>query len=77
MTDPEFADVTYIIERLTVDALEKIIVAEEPDALLPTLGGQTGLNLSMERIRFFCDDFSSILEKYGVVGNDWSQAGGD
>ena len=47
MTDPEFADVTYI-EPLTVDALEKIILKEKPDALLPTLGGQTGLNLSMD-----------------------------
>ncbi|MEC8191055.1 MAG: hypothetical protein VX033_07700, partial [Verrucomicrobiota bacterium] len=42
MTDPEFADVTYI-EPLTLDALEKIILKEQPDALLPTLGGQTGL----------------------------------
>ena len=50
MTDPEFADVTYI-EPLTVDALEKIIAAEQPDALLPTLGGQTGLNLSMDPMR--------------------------
>jgi len=47
MTDPEFADVTYI-EPLTVDALEKIIRQRTPDALLPTLGGQTGLNLSMD-----------------------------
>ncbi|HXH85796.1 MAG TPA: carbamoyl phosphate synthase large subunit, partial [Nitrospira sp.] len=47
MTDPEFADVTYI-EPLTVDILEKIIIAEKPTALLPTLGGQTALNLSMQ-----------------------------
>ncbi len=47
MTDPEYADVTYI-EPLTVDILEKIIAAERPSALLPTLGGQTALNLSME-----------------------------
>src|SRR3989440_4931545 len=47
MTDPEFADVTYI-EPLTVDILEKIIAKEKPSALLPTLGGQTALNLSME-----------------------------
>ena len=47
MTDPEFADVTYI-EPLTVDSLEKIIEVEKPSALLPTLGGQTALNLSME-----------------------------
>jgi carbamoyl-phosphate synthase large subunit len=47
MTDPEFADVTYI-EPLTIEFLEKIIAAERPSALLPTLGGQTALNLSME-----------------------------
>src|SRR5580658_310220 len=46
MTDPEFADVTYI-EPLTPECLEKIIARERPDALLPTLGGQTGLNLSL------------------------------
>ncbi|MEO0510359.1 MAG: carbamoyl-phosphate synthase large subunit [Verrucomicrobiota bacterium] len=59
MTDPEFADVTYI-EPLTVDALEKIIDKERPDALLPTLGGQTGLNLSMDL------NEAGILEKFGV-----------
>jgi carbamoyl-phosphate synthase large subunit len=59
MTDPEFADVTYI-EPLTVEFLEKIIAAERPDALLPTLGGQTALNLSMELHK------AGILEKYGV-----------
>ncbi len=59
MTDPEFADVTYI-EPLTLDALEKIILKEEPDALLPTLGGQTGLNLSMELHE------SGLLKKYSV-----------
>ncbi len=59
MTDPEFADVTYI-EPLTVEFLEKIIAAERPSALLPTLGGQTALNLSMEL------NESGILEKYGV-----------
>jgi carbamoyl-phosphate synthase large subunit len=59
MTDPEFADVTYI-EPLTVDALEKIIDKERPDALLPTLGGQTGLNLSMDL------HDAGILKKYGV-----------
>src|SRR6201994_5145397 len=47
MTDPEFADVTYI-EPLTVEFLEQIIATEKPSALLPTLGGQTALNLSME-----------------------------
>ena len=46
MTDPETADVTYI-EPLTPETLEKIIAREKPDALLPTLGGQTALNLSL------------------------------
>ena len=59
MTDPEFADVTYI-EPLNVETLEKIIAAERPSALLPTLGGQTALNLSMELNK------SGILAKYGV-----------
>jgi carbamoyl-phosphate synthase large subunit len=59
MTDPEFADVTYI-EPLTVQALEKIIEKEKPDALLPTIGGQTGLNLSLELAK------EGILEKHGV-----------
>jgi len=59
MTDPEFADVTYI-EPLTVPILEKIIEAERPSALLPTLGGQTALNLSMEL------DKQGILARYGV-----------
>ncbi|MBL9204299.1 MAG: carbamoyl-phosphate synthase large subunit, partial [Opitutaceae bacterium] len=59
MTDPEFADVTYI-EPLTLEFLEKIIATERPSALLPTLGGQTALNLSMELHK------KGILEKYGV-----------
>src|SRR5476649_217672 len=59
MTDPEFAVVTYI-EPLTIDYLERIIIAERPSALLPTLGGQTALNLSMELHK------AGILEKYGV-----------
>jgi carbamoyl-phosphate synthase large subunit len=59
MTDPEFADVTYI-EPLTVEFLEKIIAAERPSALLPTLGGQTALNLSMELNK------RGILAHYGV-----------
>ena len=59
MTDPEFADVTYI-EPLTVEILEKIIAAERPSALLPTLGGQTALNLSMELHQ------QGILAKYQV-----------
>src|SRR6266545_5974323 len=45
MTDPEFADRTYI-EPLTVETLERIIAREKPDALLPTVGGQTGINLA-------------------------------
>ncbi|MGE9295561.1 MAG: carbamoyl-phosphate synthase large subunit, partial [Puniceicoccales bacterium] len=59
MTDPDFADATYV-EPLTPEILEKIIAREKPDALLPTLGGQTGLNLSMKL------DELGILEKYGV-----------
>jgi carbamoyl-phosphate synthase large subunit len=59
MTDPGMADVTYI-EPLTVDSLERIIAAERPDAILPNLGGQTGLNLTSELHR------AGILDKYGV-----------
>ncbi len=59
MTDPDFADVTYI-EPLTVPILEKIIAKERPDALLPTLGGQTGLNLSRDL------HYAGVLEKYNV-----------
>src|SRR6476620_142382 len=47
MTDPEFADATYV-EPLTVEILEKIIARERPDAILPTVGAQTALNLAME-----------------------------
>ena len=47
MTDPELADATYV-EPLTPEVVERIIEKERPDALLPTLGGQTGLNLAME-----------------------------
>ncbi len=47
MTDPEFADRTYV-EPLTVDVLERIIATEKPDAILPTIGGQTGLNLALD-----------------------------
>src|SRR5512146_2472206 len=47
MTDPDFADATYV-EPLTVDLVEKVIALERPDALLPTVGGQTGLNLAMD-----------------------------
>ena len=59
MTDEGVADVTYI-EPLTVDVVERIIVRERPDALLPTLGGQTGLNLAMELAE------AGILDKYNV-----------
>lgn len=59
MTDPDSADVTYI-EPLTPEVLEKIIARERPDALLPTLGGQTGLNLSLKLSKL------GILKKYGV-----------
>src|SRR5476649_2141194 len=47
MTDPDFADATYI-EPLTAEVLEQIIIKEKPDVILPTLGGQTALNLAME-----------------------------
>jgi carbamoyl-phosphate synthase large subunit len=59
MTDPGMADVTYI-EPLNVETLSEIIEKERPDALLPNLGGQTGLNLSSELHR------RGILERYGV-----------
>ncbi len=59
MTDPEMADVTYI-EPLNVDRLEQIIAKERPDALLPNLGGQSGLNLCAELAK------EGILEKYKV-----------
>jgi len=59
MTDPEFSDATYI-EPLTVEICEKIIAKERPDALLPTVGGQTALNLTVKL------DEAGILEKYGV-----------
>ena len=59
MTDPETADRTYI-EPLTWQVLEKVIAEEKPDAVLPTLGGQTALNLAMDLERH------GVLEKYGV-----------
>ncbi|HUG05867.1 MAG TPA: carbamoyl-phosphate synthase large subunit [Candidatus Limnocylindria bacterium] len=59
MTEPGVADVTYI-EPLTVDVLERIIVKERPDGLLPTLGGQTGLNLAVALAE------AGVLERYGV-----------
>jgi carbamoyl-phosphate synthase large subunit len=65
MTDPEFADATYI-EPLTPDFVERVIAVERPDALLPTLGGQTALNLAIALYD------NGVLEKYGVelIGAD-------
>jgi len=59
MTDPDFSHRTYV-EPLTTEVLEKIIVNEKPDALLPTIGGQTALNLAMSL------DELGILKKYNV-----------
>ncbi|MFA5356275.1 MAG: carbamoyl-phosphate synthase large subunit [Candidatus Omnitrophota bacterium] len=59
MTDPGMADVTYV-EPLTVEAVTSIIAKERPDAILPTLGGQTGLNLAFFLMK------KGILKKYGV-----------
>jgi len=59
MTDPATADATYI-EPITPEAVEKIIIREKPDALLPTLGGQTALNTALKLFK------SGVLEKYGV-----------
>ncbi|MCE9579296.1 MAG: carbamoyl-phosphate synthase large subunit [Deltaproteobacteria bacterium] len=59
MTDPELADATYV-EPLTVEMLDKVLAIEKPSAILPTLGGQTGLNLAMAAHK------AGILEKHGV-----------
>ena len=59
MTDPEVADATYV-EPITADMVEKIIARERPDALLPTMGGQTGLNTALTLAH------KGVLEKYGV-----------
>jgi carbamoyl-phosphate synthase large subunit len=59
MTDPDLADRTYI-EPLTAEWVERVILAEKPDALLPTMGGQTALNLAMDLHR------SGVLERNGV-----------
>jgi carbamoyl-phosphate synthase large subunit len=59
MTDPGLADATYV-EPITVAMVEKIIAKERPDALLPTMGGQTALNTAMDLAK------AGILEKYGV-----------
>src|SRR5690349_1524736 len=59
MTDPEIADRTYV-EPLTVDMVASVIERERPDALLPTVGGQTALNLAMQLAE------EGVLAKYGV-----------
>src|SRR5512146_1021016 len=59
MTDPEFADATYV-EPLTVEVIEKIIEKEKPDALLPTVGAQTALNLATAL------EEAGVLKKHGV-----------
>ncbi len=59
MTDPDFADRTYV-EPITADTVELIIAKERPHALLPTLGGQTALNVSVELAE------SGVLDKYGI-----------
>ncbi|MBJ7283218.1 MAG: carbamoyl phosphate synthase large subunit, partial [Acidimicrobiia bacterium] len=59
MTDPEFADATYV-EPLDVETLTRIIAKERPDAVLPTLGGQTALNLAIEL------EESGVFAQYGV-----------
>jgi carbamoyl-phosphate synthase large subunit len=59
MTDPELADATYL-EPLTLEFLTRVIEKERPDAILPTLGGQTGLNRSLELFE------AGVLEQYGV-----------
>jgi carbamoyl-phosphate synthase large subunit len=65
MTDPEFADATYI-EPLTPEFVERVIEAERPDAVLPTLGGQTALNLAVAL------HAAGVLDRYGVelIGAD-------
>ena len=59
MTDPEFAERTYV-EPLTVDVVEQVILRERPDALLPTVGGQTALNLAVDLAE------AGVLDRYGV-----------
>ena len=59
MTDSQMAHATYI-EPLTVEAVEKVIAKERPDAILPTMGGQTGLNLAIKMAE------DGILDRYGV-----------
>src|SRR6266446_3985451 len=66
MTDPEFADATYV-EPITPEFVEKVIAIERPDALLATLGGQTALNTAVALYE------RGVLEKYGVelIGADF------
>jgi len=59
MTDPEVADKTYI-EPITIEILEKILIKEKPDAILPTMGGQTALNLAIEAEK------NGLLKKYKI-----------
>mgnify|MGYP003313958370 CR=1 FL=1 len=59
MTDPDVADKTYI-EPISIEILEKIIIKEKPNAILPTMGGQTALNLAMEAKK------KGVLKKYKV-----------
>ena len=72
MTDPGLADRTYV-EPITVEFVEQVIAKERPDALLPTLGGQTGLNTAVELAR------AGILAKYDAMRRvraklkDWPQ----
>lgn len=65
MTDPDFADATYV-EPITTEVIERIIAAERPDAILPTLGGQTALNAAIQLAE------AGVLERYGVelIGAD-------
>src|ERR1700760_89106 len=60
MTDPEMADRTYI-EPITVEVVEQILAVEKPDAILPTLGGQTGLNVGLALFE------QGILERFGCI----------
>ena len=65
MTDPDVADKTYI-EPICLEVLEKILKKEKPDAILPTMGGQTALNLAMEAEK------KGILKKYKIEhGQPW------
>jgi len=59
MTDPDVADKTYI-EPITIEVLEKILIKEKPDAILPTMGGQTALNLAINAEK------TGLLKKYKI-----------